>query len=172
MGTMAQYDYDLFVIGAGSGGTRAARMSAAFGARVAIAEDYRIGGTCVIRGCIPKKLLAYASHFSEDFEDARGFGWSVPEAQFSWTELIRNKNAITSSDAFELRELPRRVVIVGGGYIAVEFAGIFHGLGSEVTICYRGEQILRGFDDDIRGHLHDELAKKGIRILLKSDVAS
>jgi glutathione reductase (NADPH) len=255
---MSEYDYDLFVIGAGSGGTRASRMAAAMGARVAVAEDYRVGGTCVIRGCIPKKLLAYAAHFSEDFEDARGFGWSVPEAHFSWPELIRNKNteiqrlssiyvdmitragatilrgrvtledahtlrihenahehalerahdgatgqggdkaasrtvtarhiliatggrptlpafpgvehAITSNDAFELPELPRRVVIVGGGYIAVEFAGIFHGLGSKVTVIHRGNQILRGFDADIRNHLHDELAKKGIRILLDTEV--
>jgi len=233
---MAQYDYDLFVIGAGSGGTRASRMAAGFGARVAVAEDYRVGGTCVIRGCVPKKLLAYAAHFAEDFEDARGFGWTVPEAHFSWPDLIRNENteierlssiyvdmitkagasilrgrvtlddahslsvagktvtskhilvatggrptlpiipgiehAITSNDAFELPELPRRVVIVGGGYIAVEFAGIFHGLGSEVTIVHRGDELLRGFDADVRAHLHEELTKKGIRILLHSEVAS
>jgi len=231
---MPDFDYDLFVIGAGSGGLRASRIAAGFGARVAIAERYRVGGTCAIRGCIPKKLLVYASHFREDFEDARGYGWTVGEATFSWRELIANKNkeiarleelyaamldrsgvkllrgearvvgpnsveldsrrisakyilvatgampylprlpgiehAITSNEAFELAELPRRVLVVGGGYIAVEFAGIFNGLGSQVTLTYRGEQILRGFDDDVRRHLHDELAKKGIDILLHSAV--
>jgi glutathione reductase (NADPH) len=232
---MSAYDYDLFVIGAGSGGVRAARMSAAFGAKVAIAEDYRVGGTCVIRGCVPKKLLAYAAHFAEDFEDARGFGWTVGESTFSWPDLIRNKDteiarlsaiysdlltrsgvtsltgraivkdrhtvaidgqsisarfilvatggwpqlpavpgiehAITSNEAFELEQLPRRVLIVGGGYIAVEFAGIFHGLGSQVTVVYRGAEILRGFDHDVRSHLHEGLVKKGIGIQLNADVA-
>ena len=232
---MSQFDYDLFVIGAGSGGVRAARMAAGFGARVAIAENYRIGGTCVIRGCIPKKLLSYASHFSEDFEDARGYGWQIDGARFSWPALIASKNAeiarlsgiyanllkqsgvtllvgkatladahtvavdgrkvtannilvatggwpslpaasalpgiehaITSNEAFELPDLPRRILIVGGGYIAVEFAGIFRGLGAAVTISYRGEQILRGFDADIRQHLHGEITKKGVNILLGS----
>ncbi len=227
-------DFDLFVIGAGSGGVRAARTAAGFGARVAIAERYRVGGTCAIRGCIPKKLLVYAAHFREDFEDARGYGWTVGEASFSWPRLLANKNreiarlehvygetlarsgvtllrgdarvvgpdavlidgrrvtaryvlvatgatpylprvsgiehAITSNEAFELPTLPGRVLIVGGGYIALEFAGIFHGLGSQVTLVYRGGQILRGFDDDVRRHLHDELAKKGIRVDLRSAV--
>ena len=204
------------------------------GARVAIAEHYRVGGTCVIRGCVPKKLLVYAAHFREDFEDAAGFGWSVGEPVFSWEQLIANKDreilrleraysatleqagatllhgtarvvephsveldgkrisaryiliatgawpvrphipgaehAISSNEAFELRALPRRVLVVGGGYIAVEFAGIFSGLGSEVTLSYRGEQILRGFDDDVRRHLAGEMEKKGIRIALHSHI--
>jgi len=232
---MIPFDYDLFTIGAGSGGVRASRMAGQFGARVAIAENYRIGGTCVIRGCIPKKLLSYAAHYAEDLEDARGFGWTIEGATFSWPALIANKDreiarlsgiyaevlarakvaviegtaklidahtvaigerrvtaqniliatggwptkpaipgiehAITSNEAFELTVLPRRVLIVGGGYIAAEFAGIFTGLGAEVTIAYRGEQILRGFDDDVRAHLHDEMGKKGVRILLKSTVS-
>jgi glutathione reductase (NADPH) len=232
---MTRFDYDLFVIGAGSGGIRASRISHHLGGRVAIAENYRIGGTCVIRGCVPKKLLSYAAHYAEDFEDARGYGWSLEGASFSWPALIANKNreiarlsavytdgfakvgitviegtaklvdahtvaigerrvtaqhilvatggwpvkpsipgiehAITSNEAFELAALPKRILIVGGGYVAVEFAGIFHGLGSEVTLCYRGEQILRGFDDDVRKHLHDEMGKKGVRILLKSEVS-
>ncbi len=231
---MTRYDYDLFVIGAGSGGVRASRIAAGFGARVAIAEHYRVGGTCVIRGCIPKKLLVYAAHFREDFEDAAGYGWVVGEPEFSWSRLIANKDAeitrlesvyvgllakpgvallrgtarvvdahavevdgrritaqyilvatgahpslphvpgaehaITSNEAFELAALPRRILIVGGGYVAVEFAGIFNGLGSEVTLSYRGAQILRGFDDDVRHHLAAELAKRGIRILLHSEV--
>jgi glutathione reductase (NADPH) len=233
---VTRFDYDLFVIGAGSGGIRASRISRHLGARVAIAENYRIGGTCVIRGCIPKKLLTYAAHYAEDLEDARGFGWSIEGASFSWPALIANKNreiarlskvyadgfaktgidviegtaklldahtvaigerrvtaqnilvatggwpakpsipgvehAITSNEAFELPALPKRVLIVGGGYVAVEFAGIFNGLGAEVTMSYRGEQILRGFDDDVRRHLHDEMGKKGVRILLKSTVSS
>jgi len=231
---MTQHDYDLFVIGAGSGGVRASRIAAGFGARVAIAEQYRVGGTCVIRGCIPKKLLVYAAHFREDFEDAAGYGWTVGEPEFSWSRLIANKNAeiarlesvyggllekagvailrgtarivaadavevdgrritakyilvatgahpslprisgvehaITSNEAFELAALPRRILIVGGGYIAGEFAGIFNGLGSQVTLSYRGAQILRGFDDDVRHHLAAELAKRGVRILLHSAV--
>jgi glutathione reductase (NADPH) len=232
---MTRFDYDLFVIGAGSGGIRASRISHHLGGRVAIAENYRIGGTCVIRGCIPKKLLSYAAHYAEDFEDARGYGWSIEGARFSWPALIANKNleiarlskvytdgfakvgitvvedtakladahtveiggrrvtaqnilvatggapvkpaipgiehAITSNEAFELPALPKRILMVGGGYVAVEFAGIFSGLGSEVTLSYRGEQILRGFDDDVRRHLHDEMGKKGVRILLKSTVS-
>jgi len=227
---MAEFDYDLFVIGAGSGGVRASRMAASLGARVAIAENSRVGGTCVIRGCIPKKLLAYAAHFREDFEDAAGYGWSVPDAEFSWPKLIANKNAeiarlegiyvglleragvklllgtahvvgpntveldgrritakyiliatgghpwaphlpgmehaISSNEAFELAALPGRILVVGGGYIALEFAGIFNGLGSAVTVSYRGEQVLRGFDDDVRRHLAAEMTKKGIRILV------
>jgi glutathione reductase (NADPH) len=231
---MPDFDCDLFVIGAGSGGVRAARVAAGFGARVAVAERYRVGGTCVIRGCVPKKLLVYAAHFREEFEDAAGYGWTVGEPSFSWSALIANKNreiarlegiyvgllersgvmvlrgdarvtgpnavtidgrqitakyiliatgaapvlpgipgiehAITSNEAFELPALPRRVLIVGGGYIAVEFAGIFNGLGVHTTLSYRGEQLLRGFDDDVRAHLHDELAKRGHRILLRSHV--
>ena len=233
---MPSFDYDLFVIGAGSGGVRASRIAASFGARVAVAEHYRVGGTCVIRGCVPKKLLVYASHFHEDFEDAAGYGWTVAGSSFSWPILIANKNreitrlegiyakllenskvavlrgkaslidshtielgdrrltahniliatggwpnmppipgiehCITSNEAFELAVQPRRVLIVGGGYIAVEFAGIFRGLGSDVTLSYRGEQILRGFDIDVRSHLSQEIAKKGIKIELKSSVSS
>ena len=232
---MTRFDYDLFVIGAGSGGIRASRISHHLGAKVAIAENYRIGGTCVIRGCIPKKLLTFAAHYAEDFEDARGYGWSIEGASFSWPALIANKNreiarlsamytdgfarvgvtmiegtaklvdahtvaiaerrvtaqnilvatgggpskpsipgiehAITSNEAFELPALPRRVLIVGGGYVAVEFAGIFNGLGSEVTISYRGEQILKRFDDDVRLHLHEEMGKKGVSFLLHSTVS-
>jgi glutathione reductase (NADPH) len=227
---MAKYDYDLLIIGGGSGGVRAARIAAGYGARVAIAEEYRVGGTCVIRGCVPKKLLAYAAHFHEDFEDSAGFGWTVREAKFDWATLIANKDreidrlnsiykkllsdskvalfesravladphtvdigdkrltaeyiliatgarpslpkepgfefGITSNEAFHLKEQPRRVVVAGGGYIAVEFAGIFSGLGSKVTQLYRGEQILRGFDDDIRHTLAAEMGKKGIDIRL------
>ncbi len=223
------------MIGAGSGGTRASRIAASFGARVAVAEHYRAGGTCVIRGCVPKKLLVYAAHFREDFEDAHGYGWTVGESAFSWRALIENKNkeiarlervyegllekagaklmrgtarvlgpnaveldgrritaryilvatggwpfkpnvpgvehCIASNEAFELAELPKRVLVVGGGYIAVEFAGIFRGLGSEVTLSYRGERILRGFDEDVRVHVQEEMAKKGVRFVLRSVVA-
>ncbi|HKQ94074.1 MAG TPA: glutathione-disulfide reductase [Aestuariivirgaceae bacterium] len=235
---MTAFDYDLFVIGAGSGGVRAARAAAKYGARTAIAEEYRVGGTCVIRGCVPKKLLVYASRFAEDFEDAIGFGWTSEGVTFSWPTLIANKNieverlskayvrnveaaggevirqraelvdrstirlgdgskitaktiliatgarpfvpsalkgmehVITSNEAFELEQLPRRIVIVGGGYIAVEFAGIFAGLGCETILLYRGEQILRGFDDDIRSGLAAEMAKKGVEIRLRSEVAA
>ncbi|MDE2384405.1 MAG: glutathione-disulfide reductase [Alphaproteobacteria bacterium] len=234
---MTQYDYDLFVIGAGSGGVRAGRIAAKHGARVAVAEEYRVGGTCVIRGCVPKKLFVYASKFAEEFEDAVGFGWTTQKVSFDWWTLLENKNkeidrlnkayirnleasgaelileratlldahtvelasgrkvtanyilvatgatpfvprhlpghelAITSNEAFELESLPRRIVIVGGGYIAVEFAGIFNGLGVETILVYRGEQILRGFDDDLRNHLAAEMVKKGIEIRTKSDVA-
>jgi glutathione reductase (NADPH) len=232
---VTRFDYDLFTIGAGSGGVRASRMAGQFGANVAIAENYRIGGTCVIRGCVPKKLLSYAAHYAEDLEDARGYGWNIQGAAFSWPALIANKDreiarhsgiyadalvkagvaviegtaklldahtvaigerritaenvlvatggwpgkpaipgiehAITSNEAFELPALPRRVLVVGGGYVAMEFAGIFNGLGAWVTLSYRGEQILRGFDDDVRRHLHEEIGKKGVRILVKSDVS-
>ena len=231
---MADTAFDLFVIGAGSAGVRAARMSAGFGARVAIAEAYRPGGTCVIRGCIPKKLLVYAAHYREDFEDARAYGWTA-QPEFSWPTLIANKNreiaqledfyrtllktsgvrlvegrarlldahtvevagrtytaahilvatggwptlpaipgiehCITSNEALELPDLPRRVLVVGGGYVAAEFTGIFHGVGSQVILAYRGEQILRGFDLDVRQHLHQELLRKGIDIRLGCDVA-
>jgi len=227
---MSEYDYDLFTIGAGSGGVRASRMAASYGARVAVAEEYRVGGTCVIRGCVPKKLFVYASHVHEEIEDAAGFGWTVEGAKFDWKTLIANKDkeidrlngiyignlegsaveiiedravikdkhtihlvnqnrdvtaktiliatgatpnihevpghelAITSNEAFHLDELPKRVVVAGGGYIAVEFAGIFNGLGSETTLVYRGEEILRGFDNDLRRHLHLEMEKKGVTI--------
>jgi len=229
---MAGYDYDLFVIGAGSGGVRAARVAADHGAKVAIAEADRVGGTCVIRGCVPKKLLVYASRFQDEFEDAAGFGWTVGGTSFDWARLIANKDAeiarlegiyvrnleqagvtllrqraevagshsvrlpgdgrvltartiliatggrpnveadlpggehvITSNEAFHLAELPKRIVIVGGGYIAVEFAGIFSGLGVETTLLYRGEKILRGFDEDLRDGLMEEYARRGIRIV-------
>ena len=232
---MAEFDFDFLVVGAGSGGVRAASTAAGLGAKTAIVENDRVGGTCVIRGCIPKKLLAIASHYAEDFEDARAYGWSVGETRFSWPDLIAAKNreisrlsdhyirnlkkagaelisgtaalvdaqrvsvagrtlsakniliatgghprkpdipgiahAITSNEAFELSALPGRILIVGGGYIAVEFAGIFHGLGAQVTLSYRGEQVLRGFDHDVRNHLHAEMAKKGIRVLLNSMVS-
>ncbi len=228
---MADRNVDLFVIGAGSGGVRAARVAAGYGARVMVAEEFRVGGTCVIRGCVPKKLLVYASRFSEDFEDAAGFGWTVPKPTFHWSsltanverevtrleaayvntldrngaELVRSRAAIedahtvrllesgervraetiliatggwphmgphiaglehviSSNEAFHLPELPKRIVIQGGGYIAVEFACIFAGLGSEVTIVYRGENILRGFDDDIREHLRNEMRGRGITV--------
>jgi glutathione reductase (NADPH) len=227
---MADHDVDLFVIGAGSGGVRAARVAAGYGARVMIAEEFRVGGTCVIRGCVPKKLLVYASRFSEDFEDAAGYGWTVPEPTFHWPTLIANVNrevtrqeaaytntlerfnvalvksravledahtvrlasgarvraetivistgawphygpkipgiehAMSSNEAFQLKELPKRIVIQGGGYIAVEFACIFAGLGSQVTLVYRGENILRGFDDDIREHLRKEMRGRGITV--------
>lgn len=228
---MSDFDYDLFTIGAGSGGVRAARMAAGFGARVAVAEEHRVGGTCVIRGCVPKKLFVYASQFSGHFKDARGFGWSVGNTSFDWPTLIANKDkeidrlnriyirnleasgveiincravvkdphtvhlvqegrdvtaknilvatgawphrdatvpgcehAITSNEAFELQELPKRIVVVGGGYIAVEFAGIFHGLGVETTLLYRREEILRGFDDDLRSGLHVEMTRRGIDV--------
>lgn len=229
---MANYDYDFFVIGGGSGGVRAARLVAGMGKKVAIAEEYRYGGTCVIRGCVPKKLLVYASHFSEEFEDAGGFGWTVGESRFDWPTLIRNKDreiarleglykmglgnagaeifesraemvdnhsvrlldsnkivtadkilvavggranhvegldghefAITSNEAFDLERLPSAILIAGGGYIAVEFANIFHGLGVETTLIYRGAEILKNFDIDMRRPLHHAMEAKGIRIL-------
>ncbi|MGN6549559.1 MAG: glutathione-disulfide reductase [Pararhizobium sp.] len=229
---MAGYDYDLFVIGGGSGGVRAARVAASLGKRVAIAEEYRYGGTCVIRGCVPKKLFVYASEFSEDFEDAAGYGWSVGETRFDWPTLITNKDreitrleglyrkgldnagaeildsraelvdrhtirilandrtvtaetiliavggrpnphaslpghelCISSNEAFHLETLPRSIAIAGGGYIAVEFANIFHGLGVETTLIYRGAEILSRFDMDMRRALHAAMEKKGIRIL-------
>jgi glutathione reductase (NADPH) len=233
---MASYDFDLFVIGGGSGGVRAARMAAGTGAKVAVAEEYRYGGTCVIRGCVPKKLLSYASHFHEDFEDAAGYGWTVGESRFDWPSLIaakdreidrlegiyrkllgdagvealhgharltdphgvevgeRHFNAETiliatgnhpvyppghgwelgfsSNEAFHLERLPERVVVYGGGYIAVEFAGIFKGLGAEVTLVYRGPQILRGFDEDVRNTLAGEMVKKGIEVIVETTIDS
>ena len=233
---MTEFDYDLFVIGAGSGGVRAARMAAKTGAKVVVAEEYRVGGTCVIRGCVPKKLFVYASRYGKDFSDAENYGWSVEKTSFDWATLIANKDkeidrlnaiyiknlnasgvqildtravvraphtvyilneelevtartiliatggtpfvpefpghefTITSNEAFHLPSLPQNMVIVGGGYIAVEFAGIFAGLGVEVTQLYRGEQILRGFDDDLRNNLKDEMTRRGIDIQLNSDV--
>lgn len=231
---MSQYDFDLFVIGGGSGGVRAGRIAASHGARVAVAEEYRYGGTCVIRGCVPKKLLVYGSEFSHAFEDAAGFGWSVGESRFDWAAMIAAKDKeigrlekiyrglfenagaktfdgratlkdahtilindkpvtagtiliatgghpvkpvipgaelmITSNEAFHLKEMPKRIIVIGGGYIACEFAGIFNGFGAKVTQLYRGEQILRGFDHDIRSHLAGELVKSGIALKLKTDV--
>ena len=236
---MADREVDLFVIGAGSGGVRAARIASGHGAKVLVAEEYRVGGTCVIRGCVPKKLLVYASRFADEFEDAAGYGWTLPEPVFSWSSLIANKDieiarleaaytlnverskagivksraeiedahhvrlvktgervrakhiliatggaphhgaqiaglehVISSNEAFHLPELPKRILIQGGGYIAVEFAGIFAGLGSDVTLVYRGENILRGFDDDVREHLRSEMAKRGIRIVTRQTVAA
>lgn len=229
---MAEFDLDLFVIGGGSGGVRAARIAANHGAKVAIAEEYRMGGTCVTRGCVPKKLLVYASRFAHEFEDAAGFGWTVEGAKFDWPTLIANKDkeiarleaayrknvggagaqiidsraviedphtvrivktgakirskfilvatgghpsrmripgeelAITSNEAFHLAELPRRIVIQGGGYIGVEFACLFAALGSKVTLVHRGDEILRGFDDDLRAHLRMEMVARGIDVRL------
>jgi glutathione reductase (NADPH) len=226
------FDYDLFVIGAGSGGVRAARRAALTGARVAIAEADRVGGTCVIRGCVPKKLLVYASHFREDFEDAAAYGWSVAASTFDWPTLIANKDkeigrlesvyrdnlakagaelietqavivgdhsirlertgriitaktiliatgarpnphaaleghehCITSNEAFHLKQLPKKILIGGGGYIAVEFAGIFHGLGVDTAIVYRGREVLSRFDMDLRRLFHAEATNRGVRIL-------
>jgi glutathione reductase (NADPH) len=235
---MSDFDVDLFVIGGGSGGVRAARIAAQHGARVMLAEEYRLGGTCVIRGCVPKKLLVYAARFHGEFEDAAGFGWTVPHATFDWKTLIANKDkeigrletvygtlleksgvkvfksratlvdahtvqvangdrvkaahvlistggtpsfgdkipgiehAISSNEAFHLAEFPHRIVIQGGGYIAVEFAGIFSGLGAQVTLIYRGENILRGFDDDVRQHLRMDMEKRGIRVITGCTVAA
>jgi glutathione reductase (NADPH) len=234
---MAEFDTDLFVIGGGSGGVRAARISALHGARVTIAEEYRMGGTCVIRGCVPKKLLVYASHFHQDFEDAAGFGWSVAQPTFDWATLIANKDkeigrleaayttnveksgarvlktravledahtvrlatgeavrakyvliatggtpnhganipgiehVISSNEAFHLKQLPRRILIQGGGYIALEFACIFAGFGSDVTVVYRGDNVLRGFDEDVRTHVRSEMEKAGITVLTGCTVA-
>jgi len=230
---MTAYDYDLFVIGGGSGGVRAGRVAASLGKRVAIAEEYRFGGTCVIRGCVPKKLFVYASQYHEHFEDAVGYGWEVGENTFDWKKLIAAKDkeiarleglyrkglenngaeiiesraelvdahtirlvktgktvtadriviatggapnphaalpghelCISSNEAFDLPELPRSILIAGGGYIAVEFANIFHGLGVDVTLIYRGKEILSRFDHDMRQGLHKEMVEKGIRIIL------
>jgi glutathione reductase (NADPH) len=229
------YDFDLFVIGAGSGGVRAARFAAGYGARVAVAESRYLGGTCVNVGCVPKKLLVYGAHFADDFEQAQAFGWSLGEAQFDWTTLIANKNreidrlngiyrnlllnsgvtlleghariiddhrvelggkrysakhiliatggwpqipdvpghehAIGSNEVFFLEQLPKRVLVVGGGYIAVEFASIFNGLGAQTSLLYRGELFLRGFDKAVRLHLQDELSKRGVDLQFNSDIA-
>ena len=228
---MAEFDVDLFVIGGGSGGVRAARIAAGHGARVMVAEEYRMGGTCVIRGCVPKKLLVMGSHVRHEIDDAAGFGWTSASATFDLPTLIANKDkeiarleaaytanveksgarivktravfadahtlrlgsgetvtanyvliatggapnhgamipgiehVISSNEAFHLTELPKRIVIQGGGYIALEFAGIFSGFGSDVTVIYRGDNILRGFDEDVRTHLRSEMEKQGITIL-------
>ena len=228
------YDFDLYVIGAGSGGVRAARFAAGFGAKVAVAESRYLGGTCVNVGCVPKKLLVYGAHFAEDFEQASGFGWSLGEANFDWATLIANKDreinrlngiyrnllvnsgvtlhegharlvdahqveingerftarhiliatggwpqipeipgrehAIGSNEAFFLKELPKRVLVVGGGYIAVEFAGIFHGLGAQTSLLYRGDLFLRGFDGSVRKHLQEELTKRGLDLQFNTDI--
>jgi glutathione reductase (NADPH) len=235
---MSDYDVDLFVIGGGSGGVRAARIAAQHGARVMVAEEYRVGGTCVIRGCVPKKLLVYASRFRGEFEDAAGYGWTVPQWSFDWPTLIANKDkeiarleaaytmtlekvgvtivkeravvadphtvqlasgrrvraayilvatggaptfgdpipgveyAISSNEAFHLERLPRHVLIQGGGYIALEFATIFAGLGSHVTVIYRGDNILRGFDDEVRGHVRMDMEKRGIKVVTGCKVAA
>jgi len=234
---MTHYDYDLFVIGAGSGGVRAARIAAGYGAKVGIAEEYRVGGTCVIRGCVPKKLFVYASYFSQQFKNAKGFGWDVGKTTFDWPTLIANKDAeidrlnkiyiknldaagveiilhraefrdehtlylvgedrtitaerilvapgaapfvphnvpgatyaITSNEAFDLETLPKSIAIIGGGYIAVEFAGIFNGLGVETHLLYRGDPILRGFDEDLRTGIQAEMIKKGIDVQTGANV--
>ncbi len=231
---MAGFDYDLFVIGAGSGGVRAARMAAGFGARVAIAEDRYLGGTCVNVGCVPKKLYVYASEYGKGFADAAGYGWDAGEPVFDWATLRDNKKteisrlnaiyrnmleganaelidgharilgphqveaaghrysvdkiliatggwpyipefpgseyAITSNEIFDLEYFPRRLVVVGGGYIAVEFAGIFNGLGAEVTQLYRGPLFLRGFDDDLRSHAAQEITSSGVDLRFETEV--
>jgi glutathione reductase (NADPH) len=228
---MAEFDVDLFVIGGGSGGVRAARIAAGYGAKVMVAEEYRMGGTCVIRGCVPKKLFVMGSHVQQEIEDAAGFGWTIGQISFDWPTLIANKDkeiarlegiyaanvekagarivktravledahtlrlatgetvtakhvliatggrpnhgpeipgiehVISSDEAFHLTELPKRIVIQGGGYIALEFACIFAGFGSDVTVIYRGDNILRGFDEDVRTHVRAEMEKRGITIL-------
>src|SRR5438132_2964247 len=228
---MAEFDVDLFVIGGGSGGVRAARIAAGHGAKVMLAEEYRMGGTCVIRGCVPKKLFVLGSHVHQEIEDAAGFGWTIPPVTFDWPTLVANKDkeiarlegiyttnvensgarivktravfedahtlrlgtgeavranyvliatggapnhgrvipgiehVISSNEVFHLSELPKRILIQGGGYIALEFAGIFAGFGSDVTVIYRGDNILRGFDEDVRTHVRAEMEKQGITIL-------
>ncbi|MBR1269435.1 glutathione-disulfide reductase [Bradyrhizobium sp. AUGA SZCCT0222] len=234
---MAEYDVDLFVIGGGSGGVRAARIAAGYGAKVMVAEEYRMGGTCVIRGCVPKKLFVIGSHVRHEIEDAAGFGWTIPEVSFDWPTLVANKDreiarlegiyttnvektgaqvvkaravledahtlrlsdgkrvtartiliatggrpnhgaeipgiehVISSDEAFHLTELPKRIVIQGGGYIALEFAGIFKGYGADVTVIYRGDNILRGFDEDVRKHVRAEMEKQGINIITGCTIA-
>ena len=236
---MTKFDFDLLTIGAGSGGVRATRMAAVYGAKAAVVEEYRVGGTCVIRGCVPKKILVYASRYSEDFDDAAGFGWTVGHRHFDWATLIANKDreiarleglykknlagagagviedravmldahsvhlvranrtitaktiliatggrpfvpegieghelAITSNEAFHLKGLPKTVMVVGGGYIAVEFAGIFNGLGSKTLLVHHGDEILRGFDHEIRERMRHEMQKRGVGVHLKSSVVS
>src|SRR5919107_3533802 len=235
---MSQFDVDLFVIGAGSGGVRAARIAAGYGARGMLAEEYRAGGTCGIRSCVPNKLMVYASRFAHDFEEAAGFGWSLGEPSFDWATLIRNKDreidrlegiyrtnlekagveildsraviedehtvhvlktgarirartilvavgahptlepvipggelGITSNEVFHLETLPKRILVVGGGYIAVEFAGVFAGLGSEVTLLHRGDKLLRGFDEDLRDALGEAYRNQGMELALGRTIA-
>ena len=232
---MAEYDFDLFVIGAGSGGVRASRMAASFGAQVAVAEELYLGGTCVNVGCVPKKLFAYAAHFAEDFKDAQGYGWDQSDTTFSWQRLVENKNTeitrlngiyhnlltgagvtlvngraqlvdshtvaigdktysaeriliatggwpfipefpgrehvISSNEVFYLDQLPKRCVVVGGGYIAIEFASIFQGLGCDTSLLYRGEQFLRGFDQGLRDHMVVTMQNKGMDLQFNTDVA-
>ncbi|WP_290703639.1 glutathione-disulfide reductase [Amphritea sp.] len=231
---MAEYDFDLFVIGAGSGGVRAGRMAAAMGVRVGMAEDRYLGGTCVNVGCVPKKLFVYGSHFSEDFENAAGFGWNVGKASFDWPTLRDNKtkeierlngiyrnmlvnsgvnlidgrakiagpnsvevagkvytaeriliatggwpyvpefsgseHVISSNEVFYLDEFPKRAIVVGGGYIAVEFAGIFAGLGAETSLIYRGDMFLRGFDQEVREFTAEEVAKKNVSLRFNNNI--
>lgn len=234
---MPQFDVDLFVIGAGSGGVRAARVAAQYGARVKVAEEFRVGGTCVIRGCVPKKLLIYASRFADEFEDAAGFGWNVGTPTFDWNTLIARKDseiarleniyrtnleragaeliearavvegpntvvlpatgeritakhiliatggrpaeqphfvgrehAISSNEVFHLDKLPERITVIGGGYIAVEFAGVFAGLGAKVTLVHRGPHLLRGFDEDVRTSLEAAYRERGIDVVLDRTV--
>jgi glutathione reductase (NADPH) len=235
---MSEFDVDLFVIGAGSGGVRAARIAASHGAKVMLAEEFRVGGTCVIRGCVPKKLYVYASRYSKAFKDAVGFGWDAAQPGFDWKKLVAAKekeitrleglytqtqdkagvtivreravlegknsvrlmasgkiisakhiliatggrpnmpqdipgieHAISSNEVFDLPDFPKRILITGGGYIAVEFAGIFAALGSEVTVIYRGDNILRGFDEDMRNGLRDAYTKAGVRFLFNDTIA-
>ncbi len=234
--SMNSYDYDLFVIGAGSGGVRASRMAAAMGVRVAVAEDLHIGGTCVNVGCVPKKLFVYASQFAEEFKQATGYGWRLGDAEFDWPTLRDNKNAeiqrlngiylkllansgceliggrasikdphtvtvsgrdfsaerilvatggwpfipdilgrehaISSNEVFYLEQFPKRVIVVGGGYIAVEFAGIFAGLGAQTKQVYRGDLFLRGFDQEVRHFAAEEVAKKGVSLVFNSDITA
>ncbi len=232
---MTDFDYDLFTIGAGSGGVRASRLAASYGAKVGVAEEYRVGGTCVIRGCVPKKFLVYASEYGHSFNDAKGYGWSADNVSFDWSKLIQNKDdeidrlngiyirnlknagadifqsravlkdnhtvhlaaenrdvtaekiliatggapwtdesvpghdlGITSNEAFHLDTLPKHVIVAGGGYIAIEFACIFRGLGCEVCLVYRGEDILRYFDTDVSVQVHAEMKRQGIRIITQS----
>jgi len=233
---MTDYDYDLFTIGAGSGGVRASRMAAGYGAKVAIAEDLYLGGTCVNVGCVPKKLFVYASHYREEFHEAAGFGWDVKSSEFNWSTLVDNKNTeisrlngvyrslldnagvtlfedratvvdahtvevggkhvtaerilvatggwptvpdipgkehiTTSNEVFFLDKLPKRAIIVGGGYIAVEFAGIFNGLGVETTQLYRGPLFLRGFDEDVRSFIAEEMSKKGVDLRFNANISA
>ena len=228
------YDFDLYVIGAGSGGVRAARFAAGFGAKVAVAESRYLGGTCVNVGCVPKKLLVYGAHYAEDFEQASAYGWTAGEASFDWATLIANKDreinrlngiyrnllvnsgvtlhegharisgpheveingqrytaehimiatggwpvipdipgrehAISSNEAFFLKTLPKRMLVVGGGYIAVEFAGIFHGMGAQTSLLYRGDLFLRGFDGAVRKHLAEELQRRGLDLQFNADI--
>ena len=232
---MSQYDYDLFVIGAGSGGVRASRMATKFGVKVAVAEEWNLGGTCVNVGCVPKKLMVYASHYGEDFEDSKGYGWNINgDVSFNWKTMIDNKDAEikrlngiygnmlensgvdvirgsasitgensvkvgdkeytaeriliavggwpiipdvegkehikTSNEVFELQDLPKRVLVLGSGYIAVEFAGVMHGLGSDVTLLHRGEKILRGFDSETCNFLYEQMQEKGIDLRANTQV--